>query len=313
MRILITRDFLIERNYKLAFESLGHTVLNYQPTAPKGEITNVVRNFRPHLVLVHSPWDVSLSQMETVKRACPEDTVFVFATHEDPHEYYRFKDFVPLCDFHFSGDRDSFWRYEEDFGVDMHYLPVAANHFSQYPVTLENPELAYFNSDLAFIGNNFPNAERVKSEQKMLHPFINNEKYVFKVWGGDVIMNDTFTQISLGPIPYHDINKVYSSTKIALGVSRCQSHEGYLTMRYFEAPACGCFFLADYCKGLEKMFIDKEHMVFVRDTDDVVELVEYYLDNEDEREKIARQGRRFMLQHHTYVNRVETIFEVCGL
>ncbi len=311
MKILITRDFLIERNYKDAFESLGHEVLNYQPTEAIETIHQKVATFNPSMVFCHSPWDVTLKQMCAVKNAA-KDSIMVFATHEDPMEYHRFREFVPLCDYHFTGDRDCIQLYQEDYGVQAHYLPVAANSFLHFPVKLEDNDYLNYTSDLAFVGNNFPNPERVRSEEKMLYPFLDQHKYVFKFWGGDVIFNDIFMNVWQGRIAYEDINKAYSGTKIALGVSRCQSHEGYLTMRYFEAPACGCFFLADYCKGLEKMFKDGEHIVFVRDEDDVVELVDYYLENEEEREKIAQQGRAFILKHHTYQNRVETILRVCG-
>lgn len=312
MKILITRDFLLERNYKEAFESLNYEVLNYRPTAPIEEIHNKVASFAPDLVLVHSPWDVTYKQLAAVKTAA-RDAIFVFATHEDPMEYDRFAEFAPMCDYHFSGDRDSLWRYEKDFAIQAEHLPVAANSFSQFPIELDAAELAHFSSDIAFIGNNYPNPERVASERKILHPFIMNQKYVFKVWGGDVIMDKHFRQITLGTIPYEDINKVYSSTKIGLGVARATTHEGYLTMRYFEGPACGCFMLVDYCKGLEKIFQNNKHMVFVFDEDNVTELVDYYLENEKERIKIAKAGRDFVLKNHTYVNRAKKILEVCGV
>lgn len=311
MKILITRDFLIEQSYKEAFESLDHEVLNYRPTETIEQIHKQVAGFAPDLVIVHSPWDVTYKQMAAVKTTA-KDAIFVFATHEDPMEYYRFAEFVPLCDHHFSGDRDSFWKYEEDYGVKVEHLPVAANPFIHYPIPLESVG-DVFTSDLAFVGNNYPDKERIASERKMIHPFFNNPKYDFKCWGGDIIIDDMFKQVSLGVLPYADLNKVYSGTKIGLGVARRTSHEGYLTMRYFEGPACGCFMLVDYCKGLEKMFVNRKHMIFVFDEYETVEQhVEYYLENEEERNKIAKQGRLHVLQNHTYINRAKKILEVAG-
>ncbi len=60
--------------------------------------------------------------------------------------------------------------------------------------------------------------------------------------------------------------------------------------RPFEVASVGGFILSEYFSGLEYMFeIGKEIEVFY-DTDDLIEKVKFYLDNDSLREKIAYNG-----------------------
>jgi len=67
-----------------------------------------------------------------------------------------------------------------------------------------------------------------------------------------------------------------------------------LTMKYFEAMACGTLFLTDRPKDLEYFGIKNGvHLVCYTDFDDMEKKVEYYLTHEDERLEIVQAGKRF--------------------
>ncbi|MBI4680865.1 MAG: glycosyltransferase family 1 protein, partial [Nitrospirae bacterium] len=59
--------------------------------------------------------------------------------------------------------------------------------------------------------------------------------------------------------------------------------------------------------GLEDLFRDRQHLVIYDNEKQLLELIHYYLENEDEREKIALAGYKEALNKHTYDNRVEEI------
>jgi spore maturation protein CgeB len=74
--------------------------------------------------------------------------------------------------------------------------------------------------------------------------------------------------------------------------------------------ACGGFQLADRRPALEGLFeADKEIIVF-DDLNDLRSKAAYYLDNPEERKRIAEQGRQRVLRDHTYEKRMEEMLEV---
>jgi glycosyltransferase involved in cell wall biosynthesis/Flp pilus assembly protein TadD len=81
-----------------------------------------------------------------------------------------------------------------------------------------------------------------------------------------------------------------------------------LNMRVFEAMASGALLITDEADGLEDLFTDREHLVIYRSDEDLVSLVEYYLEHDDERERIARAGQALVREKHTYRARAQTLF-----
>ncbi len=93
-----------------------------------------------------------------------------------------------------------------------------------------------------------------------------------------------------------NLAKVYNLCKIGFN----QSIGGDLNLRVFEVMSSGTMLLTDRIgNGLAELFEDREHLVTytARDLDS---LVDYYLENEPEREKIANQGQRVVREKHTY-------------
>ncbi|MBI3814218.1 MAG: glycosyltransferase [Nitrospinae bacterium] len=78
-----------------------------------------------------------------------------------------------------------------------------------------------------------------------------------------------------------------------------------LNMRVFEALSAGSMLLTDEAagSGLTDFFKDREHLVIYNDNN-IVELADYYLKHDDEREAIAQKGKEEVLKRHTYDHRV---------
>jgi len=87
--------------------------------------------------------------------------------------------------------------------------------------------------------------------------------------------------------------------------------EGFDTLRFWEAPACGSLLLS------EKPFIqipngfeDRVHAVFCNpDLSDLLTLIDYYLSHEKEAEAIAQAGQKHLLKYHTPLKRGEYFLE----
>ena len=84
-----------------------------------------------------------------------------------------------------------------------------------------------------------------------------------------------------------------------------------LNMRLFEVMSTGTFLLTDNAanSGQDEMFRGCEDLGQYTD-DTLVEMARYYLEHEEERERIAARGRRLIHRAHTYAHRIDDLLQV---
>jgi glycosyltransferase involved in cell wall biosynthesis len=90
------------------------------------------------------------------------------------------------------------------------------------------------------------------------------------------------------------------------------SRFGEITRRIFEGMACGKMILCDRLnesKRLHELFEEGEEIVFYDDIVDCINKINYYTENSEERERIAKNGYDVCLENHTQKQRVEFIIK----
>ncbi|HPO13168.1 MAG TPA: glycosyltransferase [Candidatus Hydrogenedentes bacterium] len=112
-----------------------------------------------------------------------------------------------------------------------------------------------------------------------------------------------FPNNKIGRFWPEDMARIYSQAKIVVNAS----HNKDVNMRVFEAMAAGALLITDSAIGLEDLFEDGNHLVIYRSDEDVIELIRHYLDNPEERERIAKTGQELVQSKHTYAQRLEVI------
>jgi hypothetical protein len=89
----------------------------------------------------------------------------------------------------------------------------------------------------------------------------------------------------------------------------CDSVLKYPLLKYFEVPACKTLLLAPTFLELEDLgFIPSTHFVPINESD-FAHKANYYLENEEERNRIIQQGHDFILQNHTVEIRAKQLVE----
>jgi len=109
-------------------------------------------------------------------------------------------------------------------------------------------------------------------------------------------------------IPPEIVNEIYNNSKICLNIHHKQSKAG-LNPRTFEILGAGCFELVDYKEYLEKLFRVGKEIECYKTKKELIEKLDYYLENDKEREKIAKKGHKAVQNSHTYVHRVKIMIE----
>ena len=86
---------------------------------------------------------------------------------------------------------------------------------------------------------------------------------------------------------------------------------GWDTLRFWELTGMGCFVISQKLNiQIEHPFIDGEEIVYCKDDlSDLIELCEYYLAHDDERERIAKNARLKVEQYHTDTARAQFVLE----
>ncbi|MBR5154220.1 MAG: glycosyltransferase family 1 protein [Alphaproteobacteria bacterium] len=96
------------------------------------------------------------------------------------------------------------------------------------------------------------------------------------------------------------LRKYYSSAKIVLNDTRDGMKElGFVSNRIYDASACGSLVISDYMKEIEEIYGDS--VVMWKTEEELVSLVKYYLDpqNENERLEKANRAREITLKNFT--------------
>jgi len=114
-----------------------------------------------------------------------------------------------------------------------------------------------------------------------------------------------FPESYIDQAPYKHMAEIYSASKIGFNYSI----QNDINMRMFEIIGSGAMLLTNEIKnnGFEDIFEDRVNCVVYRSKDECLELAQYYLEHQEEREKIARAGFD-LSKHHTYRKRLDKIF-----
>ena len=75
----------------------------------------------------------------------------------------------------------------------------------------------------------------------------------------------------------------------------------------------GGFLLTNYQEDMFDCFEPGVDFVYYDSYDDLLEKVEYYLEHDEERQQIARNGYEKVKKYHTYRHRLDTILNIMNL
>jgi hypothetical protein len=107
-----------------------------------------------------------------------------------------------------------------------------------------------------------------------------------------------------------DMYRVLASARIALNRHIDVAEDHANNMRLYEATGVGTLLVTDRKSNLGDLFDVGTEVVAYRDEDDLVELVQRYLDDEDACRRIAEAGQARTLREHTWAHRMQELVEI---
>lgn len=124
------------------------------------------------------------------------------------------------------------------------------------------------------------------------------KSFDFKVYGDDYWEKVNILSYEGLANHYDEMPKIFKESKINVNLIRSFVDSG-LPMRVFDVLGCGGFLITNAKRDIYKYFKDGEHLVVFHSFDDLLEKITYYLENEEERKRIARNGYEEIKKYHT--------------
>jgi spore maturation protein CgeB len=275
-----------------------------------------VKKFGPDLLLVAGGFTINPETVAAIKKMGNVTTINWSADYPGNFEYHI--KVGPYYDFLFSSSTDGLKKYREKGHVNGHFLPFACDPLFHKTINVTEEERKNYACDICFVGSNYP--ERVAILEKL-------SGFDLGIWGigWNRLSEDSRLKpyIRGGVLKPDEWVKVYNCSKIVLNIlsvnidgtiELADPKYGHIAnTKVFEILGCGAFQLVETKSDVIKMFDPGKHLVCYEDSNQLVELIKYYLDNPVERKKIADHGRHVAYEKHTYEHRIKEIFSVVGL
>lgn len=102
---------------------------------------------------------------------------------------------------------------------------------------------------------------------------------------------------------------VFRTSKININIS-LRSIESGIPLRALDVMGAGGFLLSNYQSELAEYFVDGEDLVLFSDEEDMLKKIDYYLQHDNEREKIAINGYNKVKKLFDYKIQVEKILNI---
>lgn len=190
-------------------------------------------------------------------------------------------------------------------GIEADFLPLCADERIYYKQDAEK------NIDILFVGSIFKQRKKLLDEILERYPKLNIEVYGYSIMKNEIIKKILYKRGWIDskykqPITPEEINEKYSRTKICINIHHSQTIYG-ANMRVFECLAAGCFQLVDSNPYIDETF--SEGLVTYKDRSDLFSKIEFYLNNGNERDKIAEKGYECVVGNHLFANRLDIILE----
>jgi hypothetical protein len=298
-------DYSSESHYLKTFRKLGHEVITYQEPTTASAIRESVFDCDIFFWVHTHNWYTA--GIEGLIQELKERKIPIVGYHLDLWlGIERQKDL----------ETDPYWTIDYFFCTDKlmveylnskegkpksFYLPAGVFEDECY-FGEKRPELE---QDVVFVGSRGYHPEWVYRPQliEWLEATYGNR---FTQWGGG----------GKGTIRGKDLNDLYASAKIVVGDTLCKgfNYPYYFSDRLFEATGRGAFMIFPYIKGIEDNFkiegSDRELITYkFGDFEGLKRTIDYYLDNEAERELIKLRGNLRARTDHTYTKRLQYLLE----
>ena len=324
-----TGNHCLEMSYYEAFRSLGHdvrlfdtrkAVIKYAKPGKLGfqvhrflpvdawikkankDLINEARSFEPHLILAFTGAEILPGTFAYLKTILSSTLAWYWADPL-PNLSRYIHGSLPLADIVFSYSENSIPVFGRMGARKTVWLPFAGDLSAHYANAGEQKQ---FDWDISFIGSWRPEREAALRAIHRQFP-----DFRLKI-GGPYWHRCTYQPIkkiaSSKPVYGKAFADIVSRSLLNLNVMDDSNYPS-VNMRFFEILAAGGAELCSASPEMEKVFVDRQHMLFFNNEQRLVEQIDYAMSRKDAINKIRIEGQHLLKTGHLYTHRAATILE----
>ena len=199
--------------------------------------------------------------------------------------------------------RTSIWADQPEYAS---FLDELAKHPGDPAMTFEEQ------TGHAYAGMPCFYVDEVRSSIRRIEILSKIPKSALRIFGGIDWIGEgsSFGPCYAGAVHYgSDLADIYYHARINVNVFHAQCLDS-TNSRVYDVLAAGGFLLTEDRPVLHREFEVGRHLVTFASPEEVADKVAYYLDHPVERESIAREGQRHVLEHHTFVKRCARLIDL---
>lgn len=263
-------------------------------------LLSLVRSYQPAILFSIKAENIYSQTIEQIK----QQGVVTACFYIDLMDHWPvISQLAPVYDCFFNQDRLVIERLRGELGLKNSFY--MAHAVEPLPDPLTNRANKY---EISFIGthNNetYPNREKYLKEIGDLG---------LNIWGTDGWAASPLAHCFRGRSYGDQRFDIYGHSKIVIDINWDVMPAEGLSNRPFEVTGSGACFFVDLVRAdIKRCYEEGREFVSFRDEKDLREKVKYYLEHDEEREKIARAGYKKTVEKHTYLVRVKQFLDLSG-
>jgi len=279
----------------LGFDAYERTLARKAERA-SAEVLQAALDQRPDVAWLEWPRLITPETIRAIKRRLPSCRVISFQ-NDNPfaarkfafHGWRRFFDAVPYYDLHLvkrASDIENYTArgarkvelFTDGYSEELFFPEAAVRNAGPFPLVFIGTSLDYrigvldrltgpLGLEIHIFGARWKRTRLVWNRRRLLHPPATGAYY----------------------------RRIVCGSKIALGFVSHSNRDEW-TMRTFEVPACGTFFLAERTQAHQALYDEGQEAEFFASPEECRDKVVYYLQHDAHRERIAAAGRERCLR-----------------
>jgi hypothetical protein len=182
--------------------------------------------------------------------------------------------------------------------IKEHYK-VPVFHVMQGAMPKKNIERINPNNNIVFIAS--PSGVGDYSERKRQIEYFNKDKNFILYYHNELPW--------IREKIHKEMDNIYTNAVVCIGGDTMRERHLAFSNRLWNVMGSGGFYLTLYTNGMEELFENKKHLVWVDTIEEQYELAKYYQSHQEETRKIAEEGFKLVQSKHTIDNRIKQILQ----
>jgi spore maturation protein CgeB len=216
----------------------------------------------------------------------------------------QFVDLMKEYDYFFTVCRGQVESFRKQ-GVNAFFLQEGFCQYT-YDLTDKFPK-KYDVSFMGQVGDKVVQKERFGFLERIVNIFDNTIIYGPVLGPIDSIVKHHKLRPTLNDIEH---SRVVAQSRINIGLSGWPEIDGYFSARNYRIMGSGGFLLCNHSKNIEEFFVPDKEIVLYEDIKDCIDKIKYYLSHEEERNEIAKNGKKRVVTSYLFKDSLTKMLEI---